>query len=71
VTENAQRSPRFYAALSIAAAVVTIALKMAAWRLTGSVGLLSDAFESVVNLAAALIANPHRWIEYGPGGRTV
>jgi cation diffusion facilitator family transporter len=56
VTENAQRSPRFYAALSIAAAVVTIALKMAAWRLTGSVGLLSDAFESVVNLAAALIA---------------
>ena len=56
MTENAQRSPRFYAALSIAAAVVTIALKMAAWRLTGSVGLLSDAFESVVNLAAALIA---------------
>jgi cation diffusion facilitator family transporter len=56
VTENAQRSPRFYAALSIAAAVVTIALKMAAWRLTGSVGLLSDAAESVVNLAAALIA---------------
>jgi cation diffusion facilitator family transporter len=56
VTENALRSPRFYAALSIAAAVVTIALKMAAWRLTGSVGLLSDAAESVVNLAAALIA---------------
>ena len=56
MTENAQRSPRFYAALSIAAAVVTIALKMAAWRLTGSVGLLSDAAESVVNLAAALIA---------------
>ncbi len=56
MTENAQRSPRFYAALSIAAAVVTIALKMVAWRLTGSVGLLSDAFESVVNLAAALIA---------------
>ncbi len=49
-------SPRFYAGLSIAAAVVTIALKLAAWRLTGSVGLLSDAAESVVNLAAALIA---------------
>ena len=37
-------------------AVVTILLKTAAWRLTGSVGFLSDAAESVVNLAAALIA---------------
>jgi cation diffusion facilitator family transporter len=42
--------------LSIAAAVATIALKVAAWRLTGSVGLLSDAAESVVNLVAAVIA---------------
>jgi cation diffusion facilitator family transporter len=42
--------------LSIAAALVTIALKMLAWRLTGSAGLLSDALESMVNLAAALIA---------------
>ncbi len=42
-----------YAGLSIVAAVVTIGLKVAAWRLTGSVGLLSDALESVVNLAAA------------------
>jgi cation diffusion facilitator family transporter len=50
------RAPVFYAKLSIAAAVVTIALKSAAWLLTGSVGLLSDAAESVVNLAAALIA---------------
>ena len=50
------RSARFYAGLSIAAAVVTIALKAAAWRVTGSVGLLSDAAESLVNLAAALIA---------------
>ncbi|MGH9369502.1 MAG: cation diffusion facilitator family transporter [Thermoanaerobaculia bacterium] len=55
MTES-QRPPAFYAKLSIAAAVVTIALKVAAWRLTGSVGLLSDAAESVVNLAAALIA---------------
>jgi len=38
------------------AAVVTIAMKTLAWRLTGSVGFLSDAAESVVNLAAALIA---------------
>ncbi|GAB2866431.1 cation diffusion facilitator family transporter [Actinocorallia aurea] len=42
--------------LSVAAAVATIALKTTAWWLTGSVGLLSDAAESVVNLVAALIA---------------
>lgn len=45
-----------YAWLSIAAAVVTIGLKTGAWALTGSVGLLSDAAESVVNLAAAVVA---------------
>lgn len=45
-----------YAWLSVAAAVATIALKMLAWRLTGSVALLSDALESLVNLAAALLA---------------
>ncbi len=39
--------------LSLAAAVATIALKTTAWLLTGSVGLLSDAAESLVNLAAA------------------
>jgi cation diffusion facilitator family transporter len=42
-----------FAWLSIAAAVGTIALKTAAWWITGSVGLLSDALESVVNLVAA------------------
>ncbi len=45
-----------YAKLSIAAALATILLKGAAWRLTGSVGLLSDAIESFVNLAGALMA---------------
>jgi cation diffusion facilitator family transporter len=45
-----------YAWLSVAAAVATITLKALAWWLTGSVGLLSDALESVVNLAAALLA---------------
>jgi cation diffusion facilitator family transporter len=45
-----------YAWLSIAAAVLTIALKTGAYVLTGSVGLLSDAAESVVNLVAAVIA---------------
>ena len=42
-----------FAWLSIAAAITTIALKTAAWQLTGSVGLLSDAAESDVNLMAA------------------
>ena len=45
-----------YAWLSIAAAVATILLKGVAWWLTGSVGLLSDALESFVNLAGALMA---------------
>jgi cation diffusion facilitator family transporter len=45
-----------YAWLSIAAAFATILLKGVAWWMTGSVGLLSDAIESFVNLAAAMMA---------------
>jgi cation diffusion facilitator family transporter len=45
-----------YAWLSIAAAVATIALKTVAYVLTGSVGLLSDAVESIVNLVGAVMA---------------
>ena len=45
-----------FAWLSIAAAVTTILLKTLAWWLTGSVGMLSDALESVVNLAGAMMA---------------
>jgi len=45
-----------YAWLSIATAVATIALKSGAYLITGSVGLLSDAAESVVNLVAAFVA---------------
>lgn len=45
-----------YAWLSIATAIATIVLKGVAWKMTGSVGLLSDAIESVVNLAGALMA---------------
>lgn len=45
-----------YAVLSIGAALATITLKTFAWKLTGSVGLLSDAVESVVNLLAAGVA---------------
>ena len=44
------------ALLSIGASIVTLLLKFGAYFLTGSVGLLSDAIESFVNLAAALIA---------------
>ena len=42
--------------MSIAAALTTITMKTVAWRLTGSVGLLSDAVESLVNLLAAIVA---------------
>ena len=42
--------------LSVATAVATIAMKSAAWWVTDSVGLLSDAMESFVNLASALFA---------------
>jgi len=45
-----------YAWLSIAAAIATMALKSGAYLITGSVGLLSDALESLVNLAGALMA---------------
>ena len=45
-----------FAWLSIAVALVTIGLKSGAYLLTGSVGLLSDAAESIVNLVAAIVA---------------
>jgi cation diffusion facilitator family transporter len=51
-----QTDLRRYAWLSIMAAVSTILLKGFAWWLTGSVGLLSDAIESFVNLAGAVMA---------------
>ena len=45
-----------FAWISIAAAILTIALKSVAYFLTGSVGLLSDALESIVNLVGAIMA---------------
>ena len=45
-----------FAWLSIAAALVTILLKTWAWYVTGSVGLLSDALESIVNLIGGIMA---------------
>jgi cation diffusion facilitator family transporter len=59
MTDNANALPPSltrYAWLSIAAAIATILLKGVAWKMTGSVGLLSDAIESFVNLAGALMA---------------
>lgn len=47
---------RRYAWLSIGAALSTMALKTVAYLLTNSVGLLSDAFESIVNLLGAVMA---------------
>lgn len=53
---NIDSTPTRYAWLSIAAALATIALKSGAYLLSGSVGLLSDAMESIVNLVAAVMA---------------
>jgi len=55
-TPVSRRSMIPFAWLSIAAAATTIVLKLAAWWITGSVGLLSDALESIVNLVAGFVA---------------
>lgn len=52
----AHQSLTRFAWLSIAAAIVTMGLKLTAWKLTGSVSLLSDALESLVNLGGAVMA---------------
>ncbi|MGF1574520.1 MAG: cation diffusion facilitator family transporter, partial [Cyanophyceae cyanobacterium] len=49
-------SPRFFALLSIGAALLTMALKTLAYGVTGSIGLLSDALESGINLVASCVA---------------
>ena len=55
-----------YGWLSVLAAVLTIALKTQAYWVTGSVGLLSDALESFINLLAALIALLALWFAARP-----
>lgn len=52
----ASLTPRRLLMVSVVVAVLTIALKTMAWWITGSVGLLSDAMESFVNLASAIFA---------------
>lgn len=49
-------SPQALLRVSVVVACITIALKTLAWWITGSVGLLSDAMESLVNLASAVFA---------------
>lgn len=49
-------SPKRYAVYSIGASILTLVLKFGAWGMTGSVGLLSDATESLVNLTAGVLA---------------
>lgn len=53
-TRTSRRDLSAFAVLSIVTAIVVIGLKLIAWRITGSVGLLSDALESLVNLVAAV-----------------
>jgi len=72
----ARLTPRRLLAASIVVAVLTITLKTLAWWVTGSVGLLSDAMESFVNLAGAMFAlrmvtvaeapPDERWASSGP-----
>jgi len=58
--------PRYPVVLSILAALLTLAMKSAAYHLTGSVGLLSDAAESLVNLLAACTAYLSLWFAARP-----
>jgi cation diffusion facilitator family transporter len=55
-----------FALLSVVAAVVTIGLKTAAYVIPGSIGLLSDALESLANLVAALVALYALWVAARP-----
>ncbi len=62
--------PTQFVRLSIMAAVLTIALKFGAYLVTGSVGLFSDAAESMVNLIAALVALWAVWLAARPPDET-
>jgi cation diffusion facilitator family transporter len=56
VSATPQQDLSRYGWLAVATAAATIALKTGAWLVTGSVGLLADAAESIVNLVAAVVA---------------
>lgn len=59
-------NPTSFAGLAALAALVVIGLKLGAWWITGSVGLLSDAVESLANLAGALMALAMLWVAARP-----
>jgi len=59
-----------WALVSLAAACATVLLKFLAYRLTGSVGILSDALESLVNVAAALVLLFALWFGRFPPDRS-
>src|SRR6516165_7846999 len=61
-----ESQPKYPIVLSIFAAVATLALKWLAYFLTGSVGLLSEAAESGVNLLAAVTALASLWYSAQP-----
>src|SRR5919202_350435 len=58
--------PRNWIFLSVLAAIVTLGLKSGAYWLTGSVGLLSDALESLINFVAAITALASLWYAAKP-----
>lgn len=61
-----QQPPRWPILLSILAAVLTMGLKFIAFYLSGSVGLLSDALESIINLVASVLALVALWYAARP-----
>ncbi|MAT60112.1 MAG: cation-efflux pump [Micrococcales bacterium] len=56
MSETTPRDLSKYGFLSLGVGVVVLTMKLVAWQVTGSVGLLSDALESLVNIAAAIVA---------------
>jgi cation diffusion facilitator family transporter len=67
---DAQRTRMRAGWLAVAAAIVTITLKFVAWWLTGSAGLLSDAVESLANLATAVAVLVSLWYASRPVDRS-
>ena len=66
MTKTNRLTPRILAAWAIPVSLAVLALKLLAWKLTGSVALLSDALESIVNVAAASLAYFAVWISGKP-----
>jgi len=61
--------PRNFALLSVLASILTLGLKFGAFWVTGSVGLLSDALETLVNLTASIVAVLALTIAFRPANK--